>query len=83
MKLAILIIAGTALAAGITYITRKREDGTSILDELTNKAPQWMEKGKQYATQTIDEVTDQIRQRNERKSWNGVLVCSAYWRFLS
>jgi hypothetical protein len=68
MKLAILIIAGTALAAGITYITRKREDGTSILDELTNKAPQWMEKGKQYATQTIDEVTDQIRQRNERKS---------------
>jgi hypothetical protein len=68
MKLAILIIAGTALAAGITYITRKREDGTSILDELTNKAPLWIEKGKQYATQTIDEVTDQIRQRNERKS---------------
>jgi len=68
MKLAILIIAGTALAAGVAYVTRKREDGTSILDELTNKAPQWMEKGKQYATQTIDQVTDQIRHRNERKS---------------
>lgn len=68
MKLATLIIAGTAIAAGITYITRKRENGTSILDELTNKAPQWMEKGKQYATQTIEEVTDQIKQRNGRKS---------------
>jgi hypothetical protein len=68
MKLATLIIAGTAIAAGITYITRKREDGTSILDELTNKAPGWIEKGKQYATQTIDQVTDQIRQRTERKS---------------
>ena len=25
--------------------------------------PQWMEKGKQYATQTIDQVTEQMRQR--------------------
>lgn len=68
MKLLTIIIASTALAAGVAYITRKREDGTSILDELTDKAPQWVEKGKQYATQTIDQVTDQIRQRNERKS---------------
>jgi len=68
MKLLPLILAGTALAAGVAYLVRKREDGTSILDELTNKAPEWMEKGKQYATQTIDQVTDQIRQRNVRKS---------------
>ena len=68
MKILTLMIASAALAAGVAYITRKREDGTSILDELTNKAPQWMEKGKQYATQTIDQVSDQIRQRNERKS---------------
>lgn len=67
MKVLALILAGTALAAGVAYVTRKREDGTSILDELTNKAPEWMEKGKQYATQTIDQVSDQIRQR-ARKS---------------
>jgi hypothetical protein len=67
MKLLTLMIGGAALAVGITYITRKRENGTSVLDDLTNKAPEWMEKGKQYATQTIDEVTDQIRQRNKRK----------------
>jgi len=68
MKILTLMIAGAAIAAGVTYITRKREDGTSILDDLTNKAPEWMEKGKQYATQTIDQVSDQIRQRNEHKS---------------
>jgi hypothetical protein len=47
-------------------LVRKREDGTSILDELTNKAPEWMEKGKQYATQTIDQVSDQIKQFNRK-----------------
>lgn len=62
MKLLPIILAGTALAAGVAYLVRKREDGTSILDELTDKAPEWMEKGKQYATQTIDQVSDQIRQ---------------------
>lgn len=66
MKLLPLILAGTALAAGVAYLVRKREDGTSILDELTNKAPEWMEKGKQYATQTIDQVSDQIRQRSHK-----------------
>ena len=45
MKLLPFILAGTALAAGVAYLVRKREDGTSILDELTNKAPEWMEKG--------------------------------------
>jgi hypothetical protein len=66
MKLLPIILASTALAAGVAYLVRKREDGTSILDELTNKAPEWMEKGKQYATQTIDQVSDQIKQFNHR-----------------
>ena len=68
MKLLPLILAGTALAAGVAYLVRKREDGTSILDELTDKAPEWMEKGKQYATQTINQVSDQIRQRRDPRS---------------
>jgi hypothetical protein len=63
MRLLTFILAGAAIAAGVTYVTMKREDGTSILDDLTNKAPDWMEKGKQFATQTIDQVTDKIRQR--------------------
>lgn len=68
MKLLTIILAGTAIAAGITYVTRKRADGTSILDELTNKAPEWMEKGKQFATEAIDQVSNQIRNHNPNKS---------------
>jgi len=66
MKLLPIILASTALAAGVAYLVRKREDGTSILDELTNNAPEWIEKGKQYATQTIDQVSDQIKQFNRK-----------------
>ena len=66
MKLLPIILASTALAAGVAYLVRKRENGTSILDDLTNNAPEWMEKGKQYATQTIDQVSDQIKQFNRK-----------------
>jgi hypothetical protein len=52
---------GAAVSFGIYYVVKKREDGTSILDELADNAPQWFEKGKQYATQTIDQVTESIK----------------------
>jgi len=65
MKLLTLMIASAAVAYGISYVTRKREDGTSIMDDLTNKAPEWMEKGKQYATQTVNQVTDNINKFNK------------------
>jgi len=57
-------LIGAAVAYGINHITKKRADGTSILDELTEKAPEWVEKGKQYAEQAINQVTDTIRQNN-------------------
>jgi hypothetical protein len=59
LKFAIL---GAAVAYGIGYITKKREDGTSILDDLTEKAPEWMDKAKQYAMQTVDDVKQNKRQ---------------------
>ena len=52
---------GAALGYGVYYVTKKREDGTSIMDDLAEKAPEWFDKGKQYATQTINQVTDNIK----------------------
>ena len=66
MKLLPFILAGTALAAGVAYLVRKREDGTCFLHDFTNKAPEWMGRGKQYAPQTINQVTDQIRHFNRK-----------------
>lgn len=49
-------LIGAAVAYGITQITKRREDGTSILDNLTEKAPEWMDKAKQFVSQKMDEV---------------------------
>jgi len=54
-------LVGAAVGYGIYQLTKKREDGTTLLDELVDKTPEWFEKGKQYATQTINEVTDNVR----------------------
>ena len=52
---------GAAVGLGIYQVTKKRADGSSILSDLTENAPDWFEKGKQFATQTIDQVTDTIK----------------------
>lgn len=65
LKFAIL---GAVVAYGINHITKKREDGTSILDDLTEKAPEWMDKAKQYATQTVDDVKQNMRQNSSYKN---------------
>lgn len=53
-----LAVLGAAVAYGINYVTKKREDGTTILDDLTRNAPDWMNNAKQFATQTVNEVKE-------------------------
>ena len=48
LKFALL---GAAVAYGITQLTKKREDGTTILDDLTEKAPEWMDKAKGFKSE--------------------------------
>lgn len=48
MGLLKLLIIGTAAAAGYNYMTKKRADGTSMVDDIKTKAPEWMEKAKPY-----------------------------------
>lgn len=61
MRLIKLAIIGAAVAAGITYITKKNEDGSSVLDELTENGPQWLDKAKEFASHTIDKLSSDIR----------------------
>jgi polyhydroxyalkanoate synthesis regulator phasin len=51
MSLLKYLVFGAAVAAGVNYATKKREDGRSLVDDLTEKAPEWMEKAKQYTDQ--------------------------------
>jgi len=56
MGLIKLLIVGAAAAAGYNYLTKKRADGTSIVDDIKNKAPEWMEKAKPY----VDKFKNQV-----------------------
>jgi len=62
-----MALLGAAVAYGVDYITKKREDGTSILDEFLENPPHWMEDAKQFATQTVNDIKQNFntRQGNE------------------
>ncbi|MBC7915508.1 MAG: YtxH domain-containing protein [Pyrinomonadaceae bacterium] len=49
------LLVGAAVIAGINYITKKRPDGTSVVDDLKEKAPEWMEKAKQFGQEKRDQ----------------------------
>jgi hypothetical protein len=49
MGLLRLLVVGAAVAAGVNYATKKGANGRSLVDDLSDKAPEWMEKAKQYS----------------------------------
>ena len=57
-------LIGAAIAYGINHITKKRADGTSIMDDLADKAPEWMDKGKRQIEETIDQVAGSLKKQN-------------------
>lgn len=61
MRLLKYIIIGAAVGYGINYITKKGEDGRSILDDIAGKAPDWFDHAKQFAEETIGQVREKIK----------------------
>ena len=51
MGLPRLLVTGAAVAASVHYITKKRPDGSSIIEDLKEKAPGWMNKAQPYINQ--------------------------------
>ena len=59
-------VLGAAVAYGITHITKKREsDGKSILDDIQEKSPEWMDKIKSYADDALSQVNQKTQQAKE------------------
>ncbi|MEJ6982246.1 hypothetical protein WG906_17405 [Pedobacter sp. P351] len=46
-----LFITGAAFAAGVHYITKKRPDGSSIIEDIKSKLPEWMNKAQPFIDQ--------------------------------
>lgn len=54
-------IVGAAAAYGIKHITKKRqEDGKSIIDDWNERAPEWIEKAKQYTDEAVSKVSSRV-----------------------
>ena len=62
MSLLRFIVVGAAVGYGINYITKKGADGRSILDDFTDKAPDWFDTAKKFA----DDAVDQVKQRAQQ-----------------
>jgi hypothetical protein len=61
MGLLRFIAVGAAIGYGINYITKKGENGRSILDDLTEDAPEWLDKAKKFATEKVDQAVQQVQ----------------------
>ena len=51
------LFMGAAVVAGINYITKKRPDGKSVVDDIKEKAPEWMDKARQFADEKKDQFS--------------------------
>jgi hypothetical protein len=61
MRLLKYILIGAAVGYGVNYITKKGEYGRSILDDITDKAPGWLDDAKQFTEETIDNISKVVR----------------------
>jgi maltooligosyltrehalose synthase len=68
MSLLKYLVFGAAVAAGVNYATKKREDGRSFIDDLSEKAPEWMEKAKQYTDQIKTQFGQTTASQNSNSS---------------
>jgi len=64
MSLLKFIVVGAAVGYGINYITKKGPDGKSVLDDLTENAPEWLEKTKQFAEDAFEKIIDDIKPKS-------------------
>jgi hypothetical protein len=63
MRLLKYIIVGAAVGYGINYITKKGDDGRSILDDISDKAPDWFDQAKRFTEETIGNIGRSISNR--------------------
>ncbi len=62
MSLLKFIIVGAAVGYGISYITKKNENGRSIFDDIVDDAPKWFDKAKQYTEDFADQIGKTVKQ---------------------
>ncbi|MGZ3835185.1 MAG: YtxH domain-containing protein [Mucilaginibacter sp.] len=60
MRILKFIAVGAAVGYGIYYLTREKENGKSILEELIDDAPDYVDRAKKYVEYTFDQVAERL-----------------------
>jgi hypothetical protein len=60
MRIIKFIAIGAAVGYGIYYLTKEKENGKSILDELLEDAPDYVDRAKKYMEYTFDQVSERL-----------------------
>jgi hypothetical protein len=61
MSLFKLILVGAAVGYGINYLTKKGANGRSVMDDITENAPDWLDQAKKFAQDNIGSVVEQAQ----------------------
>jgi hypothetical protein len=70
MGLLKFIAIGAAVGYGINYIIKKGPDGRSVLDDITEDAPQWFDKAIKFAEDKVEQV---VKTSQPNNSYNETL----------
>ena len=60
MRILKFMAVGAAVGYGIYYLTKEKENGRSLLDELLEDAPSMVDRAKKYVELTIDQVAERF-----------------------
>ena len=60
MRIIKYMAIGATVGYGIYYLTRKKENGKSLLEELLEDAPDYVDRAKKYMEYTLDQVAERL-----------------------
>jgi hypothetical protein len=60
MRILKFMAVGAAVGYGIYYLIREKENGKSVLEELLEDAPEYVDRAKRYVEYTIDQVAERL-----------------------
>ncbi|WP_426671126.1 YtxH domain-containing protein [Mucilaginibacter sp. McL0603] len=60
MRMLKFMAVGAAVGYGIYYLIREKENGKSVLEELLEDAPEYVDRAKKYVEFTIDQVAERL-----------------------
>jgi hypothetical protein len=60
MRILKFMAIGAAVGYGIYYLTREKENGKSILEELIEDGPDYLDRAKKYVEFTVDQIAERL-----------------------